>query len=53
MTESHQSSKADTSGTAKALIASFGTLLGKKYDVEEVITMIRDKEGQVGGWVGG
>ncbi|TFJ83561.1 hypothetical protein NSK_004667 [Nannochloropsis salina CCMP1776] len=45
--ESHQSSKADTSGTAKALIASFGTLVGKPYKVEDVIAMIRDREGQL------
>jgi len=45
--ESHQSSKADTSGTAKALISSFGKLLGKAYHVEDVIRMIRDREGQV------
>ena len=48
MVESHQSSKADTSGTAKALIGSFGKLLGKVYNVEDVIRMIRDREGQVG-----
>ncbi len=46
--ESHQSSKADTSGTAKALVGSFGKLLGKAYNVEDVIRMIRDREGQVG-----
>lgn len=46
--ESHQSSKADTSGTAKALISSFGKLLGKAYHVEDVIRMIRDREGQLG-----
>lgn len=47
MTESHQSSKADTSGTAKALVNSLGTLVGDVRDPEEVITMIRDREGQV------
>ena len=53
MVESHQSSKADTSGTAKALIGSFGKLLGKAYKVEDVIRMIRDREGQVGRREGG
>lgn len=47
MTESHQSSKADTSGTAKALVHSLGTLAGDVRDPEEVITMIRDRDGQV------
>lgn len=47
VTESHQSSKADTSGTAKALVKSLGTLVGNVRDPEEVITMIRDREGQV------
>lgn len=47
VTESHQSSKADTSGTAKALVNSLGVLAGDVRDPEEVITMIRDKEGQV------
>lgn len=47
VTESHQSSKADTSGTAKALVNSLGTLAGDVRDPEEVITMIRDRERQV------
>lgn len=36
ITESHQSAKADTSGTAKALAADFATLTGEEYDVESI-----------------
>jgi hypothetical protein len=59
--ESHQSSKADTSGTAKALVASLGQLVGQPQNVED-IQKIREREQQVGrvrgkgldgGWVGG
>jgi 4-hydroxy-tetrahydrodipicolinate reductase len=46
VTESHQSTKADTSGTAKALAADMSTLTGAPYDVES-INMIRDREGQL------
>jgi hypothetical protein len=37
VTESHQSSKKDTSGTAKAIVASFNNL-GLKFDVSQVGT---------------
>eukprot|EP00898_Chlorokybus_atmophyticus_P000193 jgi/Chlat1/1174/Chrsp113S01644 len=40
VTESHQSTKVDTSGTAKAIVASFQKL-GVEFDVEE-IEMVRD-----------
>ncbi|KAG5189874.1 dihydrodipicolinate reductase [Tribonema minus] len=46
ITESHQSSKADTSGTAKALANDFAVLTGAPFDVESEITMIRDAPGQ-------
>eukprot|EP00904_Undaria_pinnatifida_P008864 jgi/Undpi1/5107/HiC_scaffold_19.g08459.m1 len=46
ITESHQSAKADTSGTAKALAADFATLTGEDYDVES-INKVRDREGQL------
>lgn len=36
ITESHQSAKADTSGTAKALAADFATLTSEDYDVESI-----------------
>lgn len=36
ITESHQSAKADTSGTAKALAADFATLTAEDYDVESI-----------------
>lgn len=45
VTESHQSSKVDTSGTAKAVIQSFQTL-GTQMD-EKGITMIRDPDIQL------
>ncbi|KAI8466135.1 MAG: hypothetical protein J3K34DRAFT_434831 [Monoraphidium minutum] len=43
--ESHQSSKRDTSGTAKAIVGSFKRL-GVDYDVER-IEMVREPEAQV------
>ncbi|CAM9755781.1 unnamed protein product [Discosporangium mesarthrocarpum] len=46
ITESHQSTKADTSGTAKALAADFAALTGEDYDMDS-ITKIRDREGQL------
>jgi len=46
VTESHQSTKADTSGTAKALSKDFSALIGTKFDTENDIKMIRDEEGQ-------
>ena len=46
--ESHQKTKADTSGTAKAVIQSFKDLIGKdgnkEFDVEEDIKMLRSDE---------
>eukprot|EP00586_Coscinodiscus_wailesii_P020365 CAMPEP_0172504076 /NCGR_PEP_ID=MMETSP1066-20121228/175097_1 /TAXON_ID=671091 /ORGANISM="Coscinodiscus wailesii, Strain CCMP2513" /LENGTH=284 /DNA_ID=CAMNT_0013280077 /DNA_START=278 /DNA_END=1132 /DNA_ORIENTATION=+ len=44
VTESHQKKKADTSGTAKAVIASLKTLSGSDFDVEKDIEMIRSDE---------
>ena len=46
VTESHQSSKKDTSGTAKAIVGSFQKL-GIDYNVSQ-IELVRDKESQVG-----
>jgi 4-hydroxy-tetrahydrodipicolinate reductase len=46
ITESHQSTKPDTSGTAKALAEDFSVLTGAPFDVETEIRMIRDVEGQ-------
>eukprot|EP00879_Flechtneria_rotunda_P022488 GHRR01023739.1.p1 GENE.GHRR01023739.1~~GHRR01023739.1.p1 ORF type:complete len:142 (+),score=38.93 GHRR01023739.1:725-1150(+) len=45
VTESHQSSKKDTSGTAKAIVASFQKL-GLNTDVSQ-IEMVRDREQQL------
>ncbi|CAM6083072.1 unnamed protein product [Calypogeia fissa] len=45
VTESHQSSKLDTSGTAKAVVASF-VKLGLDFDVHE-IEKVRDREQQI------
>jgi 4-hydroxy-tetrahydrodipicolinate reductase len=42
--ESHQSTKADTSGTAKAMVDYFNQM-GVKYDAEEIV-MIRDEDMQ-------
>ena len=44
VTESHQSKKADTSGTAKAVISSLMKLSDDDFDVEEDIAMLRDDE---------
>lgn len=44
--ESHQSSKKDTSGTAKAIVASFNKL-GPEFDVSQ-IQLVRDRESQLG-----
>ena len=46
VTESHQSSKADTSGTAKAIVASFNDL-GCGFDIKD-IELVRDVPSQVG-----
>ncbi|KAF8058119.1 DAPB1 [Scenedesmus sp. PABB004] len=46
VTESHQSSKKDTSGTAKAIVSSFQGL-GLKFDVSQ-IELVRDREQQLG-----
>jgi len=45
ITESHQSGKADTSGTAKAMVGFFNDM-GPKFDVSE-IKMLRAKEEQM------
>ena len=45
ITESHQSTKVDTSGTAKALVECFQGL-GLKFDVAE-IELLREKQGQL------
>lgn len=42
VTESHQRTKADTSGTAKAVIASLKRLSDDSFDLEEDIEMLRD-----------
>lgn len=44
VTESHQKTKADTSGTAKAVIASLNRLGDDSFDVEGDINMLRDDE---------
>lgn len=44
VTESHQSKKADTSGTAKAVISSLVRLSDDGFDVERDIRMLRDDE---------
>lgn len=51
VTESHQSSKVDTSGTAKAVVESFNQL-GCEFDVEN-ITLVRDIPTQVAEIPGG
>jgi 4-hydroxy-tetrahydrodipicolinate reductase len=43
LTESHQSTKADTSGTAKAMVASFNSLGVEPFTVED-IQKLRDPE---------
>lgn len=44
ITESHQSTKADTSGTAKAMVGHFKAM-GPKFEVED-IKLIREVEEQ-------
>lgn len=44
VTESHQKTKADTSGTAKAVIDSLKRLSDDSFDLEEDIEMLRDDE---------
>jgi 4-hydroxy-tetrahydrodipicolinate reductase len=44
VTESHQSTKADTSGTAKAVIGSLNKLSDDTFDVEKDVVMLRDDE---------
>ena len=44
VTESHQKTKADTSGTAKAVIASLKKLSDDDFDLEKDIEMLRDDE---------
>mmetsp|Transcript_32317 Transcript_32317/g.69760 ORF Transcript_32317/g.69760 Transcript_32317/m.69760 type:complete len:337 (+) Transcript_32317:71-1081(+) len=44
VTESHQKTKADTSGTAKAVIGSLKELSDDDFDLEEDIKMLRDDE---------
>ncbi|CAM9355905.1 unnamed protein product [Ectocarpus sp. 13 AM-2016] len=46
ITESHQSAKVDTSGTAKALAADFAKLTAEDFDVKS-INKVRDTEGQL------
>lgn len=50
VTESHQATKADTSGTAKAVIGNIQTLMGPDggFDLEKDITMLRDDDSSVG-----
>lgn len=44
VTESHQKTKADTSGTAKAVIGSLKKLSDDDFDLEKDINMLRDDE---------
>merc|ERR1719169_21371 len=46
LAESHQSTKADTSGTAKAVVASFNSLGVQPFKVDD-IKKIRDPEEQL------
>lgn len=46
VSESHQSTKADTSGTAKAVVSHLATLNGEEFDVEDIVR-IRDEESQL------
>jgi len=46
ITESHQTKKADTSGTAKAIAQSLATLNNKPYNIDQ-INMIRDPASQL------
>ncbi len=41
VTESHQRQKADTSGTAKAIVASFGKLGTPIREVKDLISSLR------------
>merc|ERR1712093_11942 len=45
VTESHQSTKADTSGTAKAMVSSFNSLGVQKFEVDD-IKKVRDPQEQ-------
>lgn len=51
MKESHQSSKADTSGTAKAIVSHLSTLTAESFAVDD-IEKIRNPTEQVGLLVG-
>lgn len=44
VTESHQKTKADTSGTAKAVIDSLNKLSDDNFNVEKDIEMLRDDQ---------
>lgn len=46
VTESHQSSKADTSGTAKAIVSHLNELTGAAFGVDEIV-MLREREKQL------
>jgi 4-hydroxy-tetrahydrodipicolinate reductase len=46
VTESHQSSKADTSGTAKSIVADISKLIGKEYSFENIVKL-RDYDNQI------
>lgn len=46
VTESHQSAKADTSGTAKAIVQQLAVLTGDKFSIDD-IQKIRDKKEQL------
>jgi len=48
VTESHQATKADTSGTAKAISSSLAALVGAPFD-SEAIVRVRDPAAQVAG----
>ena len=47
MTESHQASKVDTSGTAKAIVQSFNDL-GCDFDIADASELVRDVPTQLG-----
>jgi len=46
VTESHQKTKADTSGTAKAIVSHLATLNGKDFNIDQ-INMLRDEKSQL------
>jgi len=46
VTESHQKTKADTSGTAKAIVSHLATLNGKNFNIDEIV-MLRDEKSQL------